>query len=168
MGQPDMVSSIPNNAFSYGPHHRTSRLPVLCKVSNGVDANEQSHLSHLLQCHHAVPAIRASDGTRLFIADGGNDRMLEFLQIPIRTVPPRTRFWARLAARWIKPTDAADSLDTPVSMAFDGTNLYVGDPYNRRIMVFSPQPVNLPYQAVVNSANPNVYAGEHDHWRKHR
>ena len=43
-------------------------------------------------------------------------------------------------------------------MAFDGTNLYVSDPYNLRIMVFTPQPVNLPYQAVVNSANPNVYS----------
>jgi len=34
----------------------------------------------------------------------------------------------------------------------------VSDPFNRRILAYSVAPVLLPYQAVVNSANQNVYA----------
>jgi uncharacterized protein (TIGR03437 family) len=36
--------------------------------------------------------------------------------------------------------------------------LYVADPYNRRITVFTVAPNTLPYQAVVNTYNQNVYA----------
>ena len=41
-------------------------------------------------------------------------------------------------------------MNTPTSLAWDGANLYVADPYNLRIMVYTPMPVTLPYQAVVN------------------
>ncbi len=49
-------------------------------------------------------------------------------------------------------------MNTPTSLAWDGANLYVADPYNRRITVYTPLPVNLPYQAVVNAANLVVTA----------
>ena len=55
-------------------------------------------------------------------------------------------------------TDAVDSMNTPSSMAWDGSNLYVADPYNRRITVFTVAANTLAYQAVVNEANPNIYA----------
>src|ERR1017187_3958040 len=54
--------------------------------------------------------------------------------------------------------NAADSVNTPTSLAWDGSNLYVADPYNRRITVYTPMPVTLPYQAVVNSANLSITA----------
>ena len=40
IGQPDMVSSIANNAFSTDPNDTTNKqTPVLCTVSNGTDTN---------------------------------------------------------------------------------------------------------------------------------
>ena len=59
---------------------------------------------------------------------------------------------------WIRRRMPPIPVNTPTSLAFDGTNLYAADPYNRRITVYTVAPNVLPYQAVVNSANPNIYA----------
>ena len=55
-------------------------------------------------------------------------------------------------------SDAADSLRTPMSLAWDGTNLYVSDAYNRRITVYSMGENTVPYAGVVNSASLNILA----------
>jgi hypothetical protein len=45
-----------------------------------------------------------------------------------------------------------------MSMAWDGTNLYVGDTYNTRIMVYSMGANTVPYQGVVNAASLAIFA----------
>ena len=55
-------------------------------------------------------------------------------------------------------SDAADSLRTPMSLAWDGTNLYVSDAYNRRITVYSMGENTVPYAGVVNAASLNILA----------
>ena len=55
-------------------------------------------------------------------------------------------------------SDAADSLRTPMSLAWDGTNLYVSDAYNRRITVYSMGENEVPYAGVVNAASLNILA----------
>ncbi len=157
VGQPDMISSIPNNAFSTDTTTGIE-TPLLCTQANGEDAN--TNPTYPTYCNATVqfPRFALSDGTRLFIADGGNDRVLEFTHIPTANGASADIILGQIGGAVDQTNSAADSLDTPVSMAFDGSNLYVSDPYNLRIMVFTPQPVNLPYQAVVNSANPNVYS----------
>ncbi len=157
VGQPDMVSSIPNNAFSTDTTTGIE-TPVLCKVAYGEDVNTNPLYPTYCNATIQFPRFALSDGTRLFIADGGNDRILEFLNIPTSNGASADTILGQIGGAVDQTNSAADSLDTPVSMAFDGTNLYVTDPYNLRIMVFTPQPVTLPYQAVVNEANPNVYA----------
>src|SRR6202035_3454436 len=96
--------------------------------------------------------------TRLFIADGGNDRILEFLQIPTKSGASADTVLGQIGGTVDQATDATDSLNTPTSLAWDGTNLYVSDPYNRRITVYTPSPNILAYQAVVNAASLDVNA----------
>jgi len=51
-----------------------------------------------------------------------------------------------------------DSLRTPISMAWDGTNLYVADSYNRRVMVYSMATPSVPYTGVRNAASFDIFA----------
>jgi len=161
VGQPDLVSSIPNNAFIYNtnpPTTTSSEIPVLCTVSNGVDANNNATYPNYCNSTLNFPRFALSDGTRLFIADGGNDRVLEFLTIPTQSGASADTILGQIGGQVDQATDAVDSLNTPTSMAFDGTNLYVADPFNRRITVYTVSPNILPYQSIVNTANQNVYA----------
>ena len=165
IGQPDMVSGVPNNAFSQtttvnsdGTTTSTPQVPVLCTVSNGTDSNGNATYPSVCNATLNFPRFALSDGTRLFIADGGNDRVLEFLTIPTQNAPSADTIIGQIGGQVDQATDAADSMNTPTSLAFDGTNLYVADPYNRRITVYTVAPNILPYQAVVNTANTNIYA----------
>ena len=90
IGQPDMVSSIANNAFSTDPNDTTNKqTPVLCKVSNGTDANGNPTYPGSCNATVSFPRFALAAGNRLFIADGGNDRVLVFTQFPRRTAPRR-------------------------------------------------------------------------------
>src|ERR1700683_1038920 len=164
IGQPDMNSSIPNNGFrqtsttTKGVPPLNPEVPVLCTVSNGVDANLDP--TYPSECNYTLnyPRFALSDGTRLFIADGGNDRVLEYLTIPTQNAAAADTILGQIGGQVDQATDAADSMNTPTTLAFDGKNLYVADPYNLRITVYTVAPNILPYQAVVNQFNTNIYA----------
>ena len=163
IGQPDMVSSVADNAFSgtvatSSTDTTDKEVPVLCTVSNGVDLANNPTYPGVCNYTLSFPRFALSDGTRLFIADGGNDRVLEYLQIPTQNAAAADTILGQIGGQVDQATDAADSMNTPVSMAWDGTNLYVADPYNLRITVFTVAPNALPYQSVVNTANQNIFA----------
>src|SRR5580658_1209872 len=164
IGQPDMNSSIPDNGFSQtqtttnGVTTLNPEVPVLCTVSNGVDANLNPTYPQICLYTLNYPRFALSDGTRLFVADGGNDRVLEYLTIPTQNAAAADTIIGQVGGQVDEATDAADSMNTPCSLAFDGTNLYAADPYNRRITVYTVAPNILPYQAVVNTFNQNIYA----------
>ena len=154
VGQPDMTTSVPNWNTQ------------LCG-SNAVSASNQR-----LPCAKTLsfPRFALSDGTRLFIADGGNDRVLIFNQIPTAngaaadTVLGQPDFTSDIvsyqgssfASTVIDNTSSVDTTPSPTSLAFDGVNLYVSDPYNRRVLVFTPGDVSLPANSVVNWASEIV------------
>ena len=161
VGQPDMVSSVANNAFTTTTASGSTpsmEQPVLCTVSTGVDSNNNPTYPAYCNATLNFPRFALSDGTSLFIADGGNDRVLEYLQIPTQNGASADVVLGQIGGQVDQATDAADSMNTPVGLAWDGTNLYVSDPYNVRITVYTVAPNPLPYQAVVNTANQNVYA----------
>lgn len=165
IGQPDMNSGVANNAFSTtapaslaNSTTTTIETPVLCTVSNGTDTNGNPTYPAVCNATLNFPRFALSDGTRLFIADGGNDRVLEYQTIPTQNAPSADIILGQIGGTVDQATDAADSMNTPTSLAYDGTNLYVADPYNRRITVYTVAPNILPYQSVVNSANPFIYA----------
>lgn len=153
LGQPDFTSALANNSSK------------LCE-SNGIGAD--GNPSYPFQCLATMdfPRFALSDGTKLFIADGGNDRILVYSQLPTTNGQPADIVLGQAAGDINRSSDsayplyrsAADLLRTPLSLAWDGTNLYVSDTYNRRVVVFSEHDTALPYTAVRNLASRDVFA----------
>lgn len=163
VGQPNMNSSIANNAFSgQAANNATDTVnketPVLCTTSSGTDL--AGNPTYPPSCNNTInfPRFALSDGTRLFVADGGNDRVLVFNQVPTQNGQAADTVIGQIGGDVNQASDAADSLRTPMSMAWDGTNLYVSDAYNRRITVYSIGENSIPYQGVRNAASFNIFS----------
>ena len=160
IGQKDMDTGLANDAADLCP-------------SNGTAADGTT-LTYPARCGKTMdfPRFALSDGTRLFIADGGNDRVLIYNSIPTQngaaadvilgqpdenasvvTSTPDTPF---------RPTvlnqSAANITPTPTGLAWDGTNLYVSDPANRRVLVFTPEEPLVPINGVRNAASREIFA----------
>ena len=48
---------------------------------------------------------------------------------------------------------AVDNFRTPSALAWDGTNLYIADPLNRRVVLYTPGDFPLPVTGVRNAAS---------------
>ena len=154
VGQQDMANTAPNN--------NTGVCPPAGTDSSG-------NPTYPDQCGATLnfPRFALSDGTRLFVADGGNDRVLVFNQIPTTNgatadlVLGEPDFYtdlvssaaASIISTSVDNTGSVDTLPSPMSLAFDGTNLYVSDPYNRRVLVYSPGNIQLGGKPVLNAAS---------------
>jgi uncharacterized protein (TIGR03437 family) len=162
VGQPDMVSTAANNAFSGQAAISTvtnvQEKPLLCPVSNGTDFNGNPTYPNYCNATLSFPRFALSDGTRLYIADGGNDRVLVFQQIPTTNGANADIILGQIGGEIDQASMATDSLMTPSSLAWDGTNLYVADIFNRRIQVFSIGANNIPYSGVRNAASIQIFA----------
>ena len=158
VGQKDMDSGTENDA------------PNLCP-SNGTDSTTGDP-KYPIRCGKTMdfPRFALSDGTRLFIADGGNDRVLIYNQIPTQNAaapdailgqPDENTSQVSSFTDLFHPLlrqSAADITPTPTGLAWDGTNLYVTDPSNRRILVFTPEEFLVPLNGVRNSASLQIFA----------
>ena len=148
IGQPDMTQAAPNNPNS------CNSLPI------GAFGACQANLN--------FPRFALPDGTgRLFVADGGNDRVLIYNSIPTTNgasadiVLGQPDFTAdivssaaiSIASTAVDNTGSVDTVPSPTSLAYDGTNLYVADPFNRRVLLFSPGDVPLPASPVFSVVN---------------
>ncbi len=161
LGQPDAVSGNANNGYTTDPKDTTvpqKQIPVLCKVSNGTDTN--SNPTYPASCNATLnwPRFALPAGNRLFVADGGNDRVLVYENIPTQTGATADYVIGQIGGSVNQASDAADSLRTPMSLAWDGTNLYVSDAYNRRITVYSIGLNSVPYTGVRNAASLDIVA----------
>jgi len=76
------------------------------------------------------PRFALSDGKRLFIATAATTASWNFSPSHAGTPRRRTTILGQIGGEVDQATDAADSMNTPTSLAFDGTNLYVADPFN--------------------------------------
>lgn len=154
VGQPNMESGDPNNAKGFCPDRGTT-----------VD-NFTTYPADCYQSTMDFPRYALSDGKRLFIADGGNDRILVYNTIPTRNGQRADVIVGQIASNLNQVSDSAnplgrassDSVAAPMSLAWDGDNLYVSDPFRRRILVFTPGEVNVPYTGVRNMFSKDVFA----------
>jgi uncharacterized protein (TIGR03437 family) len=159
VGQPDLVSSVANNGYSTDPNDTTNKqTPVLCTVSNGTDTNNNPTYPSSCNATLSFPRFALMAGSRMFIADGGNDRVLMFNSIPTQNGASADAVIGQIGGSVNQASDAADSLRTPMSLAWDGTNLYVSDAYNRRVTVYSVGQNTIPYAGIVNSASLAIVA----------
>jgi uncharacterized protein (TIGR03437 family) len=162
IGQPDMNSSVANNSYTgmaaaSSTDTTNKETGVLC-TSGGSDAAGNPAYPPLCNATLSFPRFALSDGHRLFLADGGNDRVLIFQQIPTKNGASADFVIGQLGGQIDQATDAADSLDTPMSLAWDGTNLFVADPFNRRVTVYSIGANNIPYSGIRNAAALKIYS----------
>jgi len=158
-----MVSSVANNAYTGSAATSSTdtadkEVPVLCTVSNGTDAYGNPTYPSGCSSTLSFPRYALAGGGRLFVADGGNDRVLVFNNIPKANKPSADVILGQIGDQVDQSSDATNSLETPSSMAWDGTNLFVSDTYNDRISVFSVGTNNVQYQAVRNAASFNITA----------
>ena len=158
VGQPDLVSSVANNAYTVDTTNNNIETAVLCTVSNGTDIN--GNPTYPAYCNSTLnfPRFALAAGNRLFIADGGNDRLLVFDSIPTQSGASADYIIGQIGGTVNQASDAADSLRTPMSLAWDGTNLYVSDAYNRRITVYTIAETIVPYQGIRNAASLDIFA----------
>jgi uncharacterized protein (TIGR03437 family) len=159
IGQPDMTSDTDNNT------------PKLC-VSTGKDAS--GNLTYPPRCGATLsfPRFALSDGTRLFVADGGNDRVLVYNTFPAQNGQQADIILGQTDEFTDAVTDSTDTfrpdsnilrsspntIRTPLALAFDGTNLFVSDPFDRRVLVFTPGLATVPTTGITNAASRSVFA----------
>lgn len=118
------------------------------------------------------PRFALSDGQRLYIADGGNDRILVYNSIPTQNGQKADAVIGQVDEFTDQVTDSSattspvanilssspDTIRTPLALAWDGTNLYAADPYDRRVLVYTPGLPLVPINGITNAASLAVYA----------
>jgi uncharacterized protein (TIGR03437 family) len=97
------------------------------------------------------PVAVAYDGRHLFVGDTGLQRVLIWNGLPESSDQPADALLGQGSGASGEVTAA--TLHGPAALASDGTNLFVADSVDRRILVFSPGDTNLSPDAAVNSAS---------------
>ena len=164
IGQPDMVSNLSNNSYAVPANPTQDALgatqgliPVLCK-STGNNDDGTALFPNLCEKTLSFPRTVLAAGGRLFIADGGNDRVLIYNQIPNANAAAADIVLGEPDFITDNPSAAANAMQTPAGLAWDGTNLYVSDTFNVRIMIFSIGENALPISGVRNAASREIFA----------
>jgi hypothetical protein len=159
IGEPDMDSTVEGG----------NDVTRVCQPI-GKDSQNNDFFPPRCGASLSFPRFALSDGTRLYIADGGNDRVLIFNQIPTSNGASADVVLGQSNMTENRITDyediftpnlqrsSADTIRTPTSLAWDGTNLYVADPFDRRVLVFTPAESRVPVNGVRNAASLEVYA----------
>jgi len=158
IGQMDMVTSILDDDTD------------LC-ASNGTDSNGNPTYPSICAATMSFPRSVVSDGNgRLFVADTGNDRVLVYNTIPttngvradvILGEPDEFSDVVTSTESIFSPNltqSGANITASPTSLVWDGANLYVADPSNFRIMVFTPLEADIVSTGVVNAGSLHIYA----------
>ncbi|HYZ84331.1 MAG TPA: hypothetical protein VE621_08005 [Bryobacteraceae bacterium] len=160
LGQPDVSSTTDR------PADKANNTKLLCEPT-GTNSSDNTPI-YPARCAATLnfPRFAVSDGQRLFVADAGNSRVLIWNTMPTRNGQPADlvlgqRDFTSNDEGVVSPVtreSAADSLRTPLSLAWDGVNLYVSDPYNRRVVAFTVADVSFGRPEIRNAASQNIFA----------
>jgi uncharacterized protein (TIGR03437 family) len=180
VGQPNMTSQGDNNVSGVCPSTGTDAdgfptfAPGCQTFCPSVGSDSLGTLIYPARCGLTLssPRYALSDGQRLFIADSGNDRVLVYNTIPTTNAVKYDRNLGQVdewtdqvttSTDTFRPDanilqSSADTIQTPYGLAWDGTNLYASDPYDVRVLVFTPASSNIPINGITNGASLNTYA----------
>jgi hypothetical protein len=183
VGQVDLTTAISNNSYTVAANETLDCdgnpeggvTPVMCQSNaayaasigqtgnTAVDGDGFTIYPARCASTMSLPRYAYSDGTRLFIADAGNDRILVYNTIPTQSGTPADVILGEpdeFSDNTGQNPDGTDAVQTPGSLAFDGSNLYVSDTYNRRVVIYTPGVLSIPLggQGLVNAASLNIYA----------
>ena len=179
VGQPDMVSEVANNVQGACVSNGTDSdnnptYPSGCVSFCPYTSTDSTTGTQLFpaMCGRTLnfPRYALSDGQRLYIADGGNDRVLVYNRIPTQNGQAADEILGQVDEFTDQVTDSSDpttptalssspdTIRTPLALAWDGANLYAADPYDRRVLVYTPGQSLIPLNGVTNAASLVVYA----------
>ena len=101
------------------------------------------------------PISVAFDGKRLFVGDGGLHRVLIWNSLPVSDNEPANAVIGQPSFTSLSMSDGPgpDTISRPAALVSDGTNLFVADPTDHRILVFTAADKPLAANSVVNSAS---------------
>jgi len=181
LGQPTMTSELDNgmlnNCLATGtdadgyPTYAAGCPTVACP-STSTDSAGTPIYPGRCGVTMSFPRYALSDGTRLFVADGGNDRVLVYNSVPTTNgakadiylgQPDEFTDQVTTSTDTFRPDanileSAPNTVRTPLALAWDGTNLYVSDPFDLRVLVFTPGTPSVPITGITNAASKNTYA----------
>ncbi len=181
VGQQNMTSELDNGYISTcvatsvdadgNPVYSAGCPTVICP-STSTDSNGTPLYPSRCGVTMSYPRYALSDGTRLFVADSGNDRVLVYNTIPTTNgaradiylgQPDEFTDQVSSSTDTFRPDanileSAPNTIRTPYGLAWDGTNLYVSDPFDVRVLVLTPGSSNIPITGITNAANQNTYA----------
>ncbi|MFO0727844.1 MAG: NHL repeat-containing protein [Myxococcota bacterium] len=141
-----------NRVLIYSATATTGAAVVLGQV-DGAHYSPNRDFHQVSAASLNAPSDVAFDGTRLVVADAGNQRVLIWNALPSVDGAPADLVLGQASFTENKPNrghidadqdgdfDAsADSLFYPAGLAIDGDTLYIADTFNHRVLAFRPFP----------------------------
>ncbi len=154
IGQPDMESEslLANNSAELCPQPEE---PPTEDDDPDDDTADDDTPPPPIRCDKTLsfPRFALSDGKSLFVSDGGNDRILIFNEIPTENGAAADVVLGQADFETLLESDGAGSVRAPQALAHDGTNLYVADPFARRVLLFTPGEDQIAQDGLRNSAS---------------
>lgn len=177
IGQPDFASSTPNNSEALcepiGPldddgsrsENETppTNVPLAVQLPPLRDEIDPDEIRYPRRCESTLNFPRFAlvvDGS-LFVADAGNDRILVYRSVPSQNGAPADLVIGQPNFTQLTESEGPGSIRSPASMAYDGVNLYVADPFTRRILVFSRGLAMIGTEGVRNAAAVSIHSRGH-------
>ncbi len=177
VGQPDFVSSAPNNSEALcepiGPldddgsrsENETppSNIPLLVQLPPRPAEIDPDETRYPRRCASTLnfPRFALVVDDTLFVADAGNDRILVYDPVPTTNGPAADLVIGQPNFVQLTESEGPGSIRSPASMAYDGENLYVADPFTRRILLFTRGLDLIGAEGVRNAAAISIHSHGH-------
>ena len=120
----------------------------------------QSGPTHVIQFEKGLsgPSAVSTDGTRLFLADSGNNRILIWNTIPANNtqLPDLILGQPNLTVVGPANTTSASTLNGPAGVFSNGTQLFVADNGNNRVLIWNSFPTSNGQAADVVLGQPDM------------
>lgn len=135
--QPGITVTPVNSTYKIAPGNRTGEFTTAqpgAVLLNRADFNDSGGALHF-----SYPGGIASDGTRLLLADRGNNRVLIWNSLPTANTPPDLVLGQKDFLAY-DSGNARDQMNWPVSVRTDGRRVIVADSNNDRVLIWNSFP----------------------------
>ena len=177
IGQPDFASGTPNNSEALcepiglldddGSRSENetppSNVPLAVPLPPQRGEIDPDEVRYPKRCDGTLNFPRFAlvvDG-KLFVADAGNDRILIYNQVPTENGVSADHVIGQPNFVQLTESEGPGSIRSPSSMAYDGENLYIADPFTRRILVLTPGQDWIELDGVRNAAAVTIHSRGH-------
>ena len=177
IGQPDFGSSLPNNSENLcaplGPldddgsrsENETppTNQPLIVPLPPRLPEIDPDEPRYPRRCERTLnfPRFALMVDDKLFVADSGNDRILVYDGVPSTNGAAADLVIGQPNFVQLTESESPGSIRSPSSIAYDGSNLFVTDPFTRRILVFTRGEPMIDLNGVRNAAAVSIHSHGH-------